>query len=100
MFHNLSRKLIESGQQFNPANLASLGAYPPTSNTLQLIQQQAAHAEAIHQARLAYQYSSKESSNHFMENTWPQVSDHNNVPNISQQLQNPNENMLESLRAK
>ncbi|GBL74054.1 hypothetical protein AVEN_230962-1 [Araneus ventricosus] len=92
-------KLMESSQQFNPANLASLGGYPPTSTTLQLIQQQAAQVEAIHQARLAYQYS-KDSTNHFMENAWSQVSDHNNVPNVCQQLQNTNENMLESLRAK
>ncbi|GFY51614.1 uncharacterized protein TNIN_248661 [Trichonephila inaurata madagascariensis] len=35
-----------------------------------------------------------------MDNAWSQVSDHNNAPNVAQQLQNTNENMLESLRAK
>lgn len=89
--------MVDSSQPFTPASLASLGAYPPTSTTLQLIQQQAAHAEALHQARLAYQYSKE---NHFMENAWTQGTDQNNVPNVSQQLQNTNENMLESLRTK
>ncbi|GFU81916.1 uncharacterized protein TNCV_2537251 [Trichonephila clavipes] len=93
------RKLLESSQQFSPANLSSLGAYPSTSTALQLIQQQAAHVEAIHQARLAYQYS-KDSTNNFMDNAWSQVPDHNNAPNVTQQLQHTNENMLESLRAK
>ncbi|KAG8201127.1 hypothetical protein JTE90_028795 [Oedothorax gibbosus] len=87
-------KLMNSPQALTPASLASLGAYPPTSTTLQLIQHQAARAEVLHQARLAYQYSKE---NHFMENSW---TDQNNVPNVSQQLQNTNENMLESLRTK
>lgn len=79
--------------------IASLSGYPPTTNALHLIQQQAAHVEAMHQARLAHQFS-KESSNHFIENPWPPSSDYSNAPNLAQQLQNNNESMFESLRNK
>lgn len=79
--------------------IASLSGYPPTSNALHLMQQQAAHVEALHHARLAHQFS-KESSNHFMEGPWHPPSDHSNTPNLAQQLQNNNESMFESLRNK
>ncbi|XP_071043666.1 zinc finger protein castor homolog 1 isoform X3 [Parasteatoda tepidariorum] len=86
-------KIFAAGQHY-PASLASLGNYPPTSSALQLLQQQA--AEAMHHGHFAHQFS-KESPNHFLESAW---TPENNVPNVSQQLQNSNENILESLRAK
>lgn len=78
--------------------IASLSGYPQSGNALHLIQQQAAHAEVLHQARL-HQFN-KESSNHFRENPWQPHLEHSNTPNLAQQLQNSNESVFESLRNK
>ncbi|XP_035208534.1 zinc finger protein castor homolog 1-like isoform X2 [Stegodyphus dumicola] len=98
--HNYSSgKMLDAMASQQLSCLASLGGYPSTSSTLQMIQQQAAHVEAMHQARLAHHFS-KDSSNHFVENPWSQTADNSNVPSISQQLPNNNENLFESIRAK
>lgn len=95
---NYSGKMIDAVSSQQLSCIASLSGYSQNSNALHLIQQQAAH-EALHQARLAQPFS-KEPSNHFRESTWQPQLDHNNTPNLAQQLQNSNESMIESLRNK
>lgn len=78
--------------------IASLSGFSPSSNALHLIQQQAAHAEALHHARLVHQFS--KDSNHFIEGAWQPQLEHNSTANLPQQLQNNNESMFESIRNK